>query len=210
MSNFTYDPRSRRYREVSSGRYITAREVRAAVDAVIESYQSEVLALAARLQQGGLTLSEWQVQTAQSIKALHVATAAAANGGFNNMAPADWGYVGSLVKRQYQYLRGFAADIASGKQLVQSGGFTSRVKLYAQAARSSFEAVQRRAAKFGGALEERREIGAADHCGPCVELAGRGWVEIGTLPMIGEATPCLVNCHCSFEYRVAPTQQTIE
>lgn len=200
-NSFTYDPRSRRYREVTTGRYVPATTVRAVVDQVIDGYQQQVVGLAVQLQQGQLTLAEWQLQTQAAIKALHVATATAANGGFDNMSKADWGYVGSLVKRQYEYLKGFAADIASGKQLVQSKGFLARTKLYAQSARSSYEAMQRRAAKFAGVVQERRELGVSDHCSGCVELAAKGWVEIGTLPIIGEATPCLVNCHCSFSYK---------
>jgi hypothetical protein len=90
---------------------------------VIDGYQADVVAIASKLQAGELSLAEWQLQTAQALKALHVATAVAANGGFNNMSQSDYGFVGSLVKKQYAYLRDFAGDIASGKQLVAGSGF---------------------------------------------------------------------------------------
>lgn len=199
---FLYDPARRLYKSLRTGRYLTVKEVRAVVDAVIDGYQADIVAIAARLQAGELGLSEWQVQTAQAIKALHVATAVAANGGFNNMSPADWGYVGSAVKKQYAFLQGFADDIASGKQLVQSGSLLARTKLYAQAARGTYTQMERRREKFAGQTEERRVLGAADHCPDCVALANKGWQPIGTLPAIGQDSICLANCHCEFDYQI--------
>lgn len=200
MLSFTYDPHSRRYRETSSGQYVPAKVVRAVVDTVISGYEMHFDQLAISLSAGELTLAEWQVQMVQAVKSLHVATAAAANGGFNNMSPADWGYVGSLVKKQYVFLRGFAADIVSGKQLLQSGGFIARARLYAQAARGTYESVASRAARIGGVAQARRILGANDHCPGCVVEANRGWVSIEEVAPIG-SQECLTNCHCTIEYQ---------
>jgi hypothetical protein len=200
MPNFTYDPASRRYRSVGTGQYVTSKQVRAAVDTVIDGYQADVVAVASKLQAGELSLAEWQLQTAQALKALHVATAAAANGGFNNMSQSDYGFVGSLVKKQYAYLRDFAGDIASGKQLVASSSFLARVKLYAQAARGTYESVATRAAKIGGVLKAKRELGAADSCPGCLGEAKRGWVPIEEVAPIG-SQECLTNCRCEIIFQ---------
>ncbi|MBN9393450.1 MAG: hypothetical protein J0I20_35795 [Chloroflexi bacterium] len=197
---FLYDPAKRAYKSLSTGRYLTAQEVRKVVDAVIDSYQAEFVAISARLQAGELSLAEWQMQMAQAVKGLHVATAVAANGGFNNMSQADYGFVGSQVKRQYQFLQGFADDIVSGKQLVQSGSLLNRTKLYAQAARGTYEQTARRRERLAGSTEEKRNLGASDSCQTCLDEAAKSWQPIGTLRAIGDSL-CLANCRCEFSYK---------
>lgn len=198
---FLYDPARRLYKSLRTGRYLTAKEVRQVVDVVIDGYQADLVAISSRLQGGELSLAEWQLQMAQAVRALHVVTGAVANGGIANMSPADWQFVGSQVKKQLGYLQGFADDIMSGRQLVQSGSLTARAKLYAQAARGTYSQVERRREKFAGQIEERRVLGAADHCPDCVTLANQGWQPIGTLPAIGQDTICLANCRCEFDYQ---------
>jgi hypothetical protein len=199
MPSFTYDPRTRRYRSVETGQFVTPKQVRGAVDQVIDGSQADIVQLATRLQAGELSLAEWQLQTAQAIKALHVATAAAANGGFNNMTKSDWGFVGSLVKKQYAYLRDFADDIATGKQLVAGNGFLARARLYAQAARGSYESMKTRAAKFGGVTQAKRILGISDSCPGCLEQAAKGWQPIEEVAPIG-SQQCLTNCRCTVEF----------
>jgi hypothetical protein len=199
-SNFTYDPVSRRYRSVETGRYIPAKEVRAVVDKVIDNYQSEFVVLATKLQTGELSLAEWQLQMASLIRQIHTTTGVASLGGFDMVSKSDYGYIEGLIKVQIGYLNQFAQDIADATQLV-NGSLLQRTKLYAQAARGSFESIQRRAAKFANLTEEKRNLGSADHCTSCVEYASRGWVPIGTLPMIGQDSPCKVNCRCTFTFK---------
>lgn len=97
---------------------------------------------------------------------------------------------------------------AGSRQRSIAGRLVARAKLYAQAARGTYEAVRGRAAQLVGYTEERRVLAAAEHCARsagtpgCPELAGR-WAPIGTLPRIGAAT-CRSHCRCRFEYRRTP------
>jgi hypothetical protein len=196
---YTYDPRSRRYRNSSTGRYVTAAELRSAIDAVIDGETVKIRDISQRLIDGDITLADWQGQTASMLKTLHVAMGVAAVGGFDQASQADFGYMGSLIKKQYQFLAKFAQDIASGKQALD-GSLLSRAELYAQYGRAIFEDMVGREAANGGATQEQSNLGAADHCGDCVTEAAKGWQPIGTLIPIGERQ-CLANCHCSMEYK---------
>jgi hypothetical protein len=117
MPSFTYDPR-RRYSSVETGQYVTSKQVRAAVDTVIDGYQADIVAIASKLTGRGAVAGRVAVADRPGSQSVARGYSSAANGGFNNMSQSDYGFVGSLVKKQYAYLRDFAGDIASGKQLV--------------------------------------------------------------------------------------------
>jgi hypothetical protein len=157
-------------------------------------------ALAGQLINGDITVPEWQAAMREYIRLMHREAAAIAMGGIENVTPAQWGYVGSLVKKQYAYLDNFAKDILANPNAWLNGKLLVRMKLYERAAWGTFEQVIRRNMQAQGYDEERRVLGSADHCNGCLEQAGKGWQPIGTLDAIGEEE-CTTNCHCIFEYR---------
>lgn len=176
-----------------------ANDVRAAVDAMIDAEVMKAQTLGQQLIDGKVTLADWQGQMTSNLKTLHVAMGVAGNGGFQNTSSADFGFIGSLIKKQYAYLRDFAKQIADGVQAL-NGSLLARAALYVQAARSTFEFVVARASGNGGATQSRSVLGIADHCKECVSEAAKGWVEIGSLIPIGERL-CKTNCRCSLQYR---------
>jgi hypothetical protein len=151
------------------------------------------------LANGEITLAKWQQGMSAQIKNSHLAAGASAKGGWAQMSQADYGQVGGRLKRQYEYLNNFAADIASGKQKL-NGNFLRRADMYLEAARGTYEEARRRLYAQSGYTEERRVLGRAEHCKDCLDFAGRRWQPINTLPPIG-ASICLTNCHCRFIYR---------
>lgn len=197
--HYSYDPRSRRYRDNVNGRYVTPTEVRQAIDAVIDVETVKIRALATSLVEGKISLADWQMQMAANLKALHVAVGLAANGGLKNTSAADLGWLAAQVKRQYAYLGKMAREIRTGKQAL-NGTLVARSALYAQAARTTYEEMVKRLARIGGMTQEKRVLGLADHCTGCVTQAAKGWQPIGTLLSIGE-TECRGNCRCTFEYK---------
>lgn len=197
--NYVYNPRSRRYHEASSGRFVSNGEVRAAVDSIIEIETVKVRDLSQQLVNGQINLAEWQQGMLGILKPLHVALALAANGGLKNTSPGDLGYIGSLVKEQYKYLQGFVKDIKQGNQKLD-GTLVSRSALYVQAARGTHEAVLQRLAQIGGAKEEKSTLASGDSCQDCLTEAGKGWSQIGSLIPIGQRE-CGPNCKCSMQYR---------
>jgi hypothetical protein len=199
LTQYTYDVISRRYRNVSTGRYTPATEVRSAVDQVIDTEEQSFTSAASQLISGQITLADFQRQTAANIKTLHIATGLAANGGVNNAGPDDLAHIEDLINRQYEFLRNMGNDIETGKQPMD-GRLLARVRLYAHAARGTYEDVVRRLARVGGALQEKRILGVADHCIGCLQEYGKGWQPIGTLKDIGD-TPCRTLCRCHFIFK---------
>lgn len=199
LSQYGYNPKSRRYINLKTGRFVPANDVRSAVDAVIEVEVVKAQTIGQQLIDGKITLADWQGQMTSNLKTLHVAMGVVANGGFQNTSSADFGFIGSLIKKQYSFLRDFAKQIETGKQLL-NGSLLARSALYVQAGRETYENVVGRAAGNGGATQEKSILGIADHCEQCVSEAAKGWVEIGTLIPVGQRL-CKSNCHCSLQYR---------
>jgi hypothetical protein len=192
---------TQRYQDTATGRFVSERAVRAALDDAIQASANVVRDATQQLRLGQMSVADWQTLMMSEIKAGHLASGAAASGGFGNLTQSQFGYIGSQVKAQYQYLRSFAADVVSGKQRLD-GTLLRRSELYAKASRGMFHEMQRRTARLAGWDEERRILNPADHCDDCVEYAARSWQPIGTLPRIGESA-CRQNCQCAFEVRRA-------
>src|SRR4029077_13546630 len=136
--SYAYNPRARRCRNIDTGRFVSVKTVRAAVDAVIDVEAVKLKALAFKFNKGEINFAEWQLQSMAQMKALHVSMGLAANGGVNNATASDLGYIGNLVKEQYKFFRGMVKDIRQGKQSLD-GSLIARVGLYAQASRGTYE-----------------------------------------------------------------------
>lgn len=198
QSRFLWNPTTKRYIDSKTGRFVGSSQIRAAIDTALQKSTREMAALGEQLRAGQIGLDEWREAMRAEIKAQHLASAAAARGGFAQMSQADYGRVGGQVARQYRYLNGFVEDIKQG--LPFDGTFVNRVKLYAQAPRTTYESTARSVADDSGATEERNVLGFADHCDECVGLTNDGWVEIGTMPPPGRRQ-CGNNCKCRMAYR---------
>lgn len=196
---YGWNERASRYVNLDNGRFVSSSVVKGELENVITSGQISIEFRTQALLDGNITAAEWRAGMLADIKTMHVAAAASARGGWAQMTPTDWGWTGSQIKKQYQYLERFAQDIVSGKQPL-NGRLMVRAKLYGQAGRGTFEEMRRRMAYKSGQIKERRVLGHAEHCGGCKKQASLGWQPIGTLDPIG-AEECLTNCQCTFEYR---------
>lgn len=197
---YQWDARTGRYRDTRTGRYVARETVRVAIDQFISKGDERIQKISRDLVEGRSSLATWQTQMALEIKHLHIASAAAAVGGWDRLTSADFGRVGQLLKVQYAYLQRFALQIQVG-QVPLNGGLITRAGMYADAARGTYEDERRVLMRDRlGMTEERRELGRADHCDDCLAEAGKGWQPIGTLRRIGDSA-CKVSCKCSFNYR---------
>lgn len=202
MAIIRYVPIEDRYRTLPSGRLIPEASVRRAVDRVADEASERMADISRSLIERELAISAWQRQMMQLTKDAMIAGTVAGRGGSDQMTQADWGRVGRALRDQYDYLRRFALQIASGDQPAD-GRLVNRARLYGQQARVAYERTRARNAERLGRDEERNVLHPAEHCGECRELAALGWVDRGTLPEIGART-CLANCRCSIEHRTAP------
>jgi hypothetical protein len=209
-SDFGWNEAAGRYVSLSSRKFVSFLDVRNSLENVMAASGARMNRLTDQLIGEQISLAEWQLGMMEEIKISHTAAAASARGGWAQMSQADLGATGRLVRAQYDFLRNFANEIASGKQRLD-GTARVRTDLYAQAVRGTFEESRRRYERlYDGMEEEARVLGEADHCSSdddptgeregCLELAALGWQPIGVLPKIGESV-CITHCHCKFIYR---------
>lgn len=199
-SSFSYDQKQGTYRRKSTGQFVSRREIRQAIDDAIVREERALVRIARRLQSNAITLERWQDESAQILKNLHLWNGAAARGGWGEMTQSDYGRVGARLREQYGYLDNFAQQLERGEARLMTGDFLTRVSMYAQAGRNTYEAVLQNEMENVGMSEERNVLAPADHCDGCLAADAAGWVPIGTLPLPGERD-CLTRCKCEIIYR---------
>jgi hypothetical protein len=188
-----------RYYDTETGRFVSSIKVRDALENVMDQAALNMNALSQQLIDGSISLADWQTGMMYEIKVSHAVANAAANGGWSQVTQSAWGYEGQLVKEQYQYLRNFANEIASGAQPLD-GRLLVRSDLYGDAARDTYEKMRGRLMQIDGYEEEIRDLeDGAEHCDGCLEQAGH-WEPIGMLDDIGDEE-CQVRCKCIKRYR---------
>lgn len=204
---YTYDPRTGRYRDRSTGRLVPRTQVRAWLDVALDRASDRIAALARQLRARQIDLVSWQVRMAREVKNVQLYSAAMAKGGWAQLSPADLGRVGQAVQVQLRFLNRFAQQIKTGEQ-AKDGRLEMRARLYAQAGRALFHRVERLDMEVRGMTEEASVRHASDSCGDCVEAEALGWVPIGTLVPVG-SRECKGNCRCEIEYRATTPSQDV-
>lgn len=196
---FTWDRSSRRFRDLSTGRFVGEREIRDAVDRTADLASRRMGEAAARFRAGTITATEWQAEHLTLVKQSQIAAALAAYGGRDQMTPARWGTVGQQIRVQYQYARLMLADVLDGRQRL-NGRLDARARQYGQASRALYENIRRReAASDGGLAFEENHLHASESCDQCRAQSASGRVPIGTLVPIGMRT-CRASCRCTLSY----------
>ena len=188
---------SGRYRDTSTGRYVQGATVRRELDRYLDT-ADPANALAEALRGRQVSLADWEVGMRRVVKNTHLNAIALERGGWANMTPADYGRAGQIIREQYGYLKGFANDIASGKQRLD-GTLGTRAKLYSQAGRNSL--YRSKAANISDRVTHQRSIrGKRDSCWQCIELDRKVFrIDDTSFPLPGRRV-CNHNCGCHLEY----------
>lgn len=200
MPSYRWEPNagaSGRYRDTATGRFASGATVRRELDRYLDT-ADPAKALAEALRGRQVSLADWELGMRRHIKNTHLTAIAAERGGWANMRPQDYGRVGQIVREQYGYLHGFAADIASGKQRLD-GTLGRRAQLYTAAGRNSL--YKSKAANLRPIVTHQRSVrGKRDSCWQCIELDRRVF-KIGdpTFVLPGRRV-CNHNCGCHIEY----------
>lgn len=188
------------YRSIETGKIVSRAVVADGLEAMMDASAVNMNALTQSLIDGQISLASWQSGMMTEIKNAHVASAALANGGWQNMTQADWGATGQLIREQYDFLRNYAKEIADGTQALD-GRALVRSDLYADAANGTYWEIDKRSHLQDGFDEGRRVLEpGADHCEDCEEYASEGWMPIDDIPEIGNSQ-CTTRCRCEIEYR---------
>lgn len=196
--NYGWSLSAQRYIDLTTGRFVPRADVLGVMQERIEDSINVLKDMASALVNGAADVSEWQAAVATELKNLHTQMAALASGGWDNVSPSTWGEVGARLKAEYQYLNGFAQEIADGN--LSLAQIEMRLDMYGHDSWGSYFDAERIAMADGGKIEERRVLTEAKHCDDCIAAAAQSWQPIGTLPDIGDSQ-CGSNCKCEFEYR---------
>lgn len=198
LAAFLWDESALRYRSASTGRFISDRAVKQAVNTIIARSKAELRSLAQQAASGELGLTDFQSRMAGELKNLHLTATAAAKGGWGQLTQADFGRVGAELRFQYERLELFVRHIEAGD--LSAKQITARTEMYIAAANGTYEGTRRAAAEDGGFTEERNILGQSEHCDLCIQETAKEWQPIGSLIPIGSRT-CLSRCKCTLEFR---------
>src|ERR1700755_1112519 len=199
---FRFDRSAGRYRG-PTGTFVPQAQVRAYLDEALESAGKRMDLLASQLRSGQIDLISWEVRMRREVKIVTTYSGAAAKGGWAQMTEADYGRIGNYPRRQYEYLRGFARDIQSGKQPL-NGMVNARAKLYSESGRPLYHRIEKAEMLVRGNKQRQSIRHGRDSCDGCVMAERAGWhdIEGSTVPEIGERE-CGNRCRCSWAYRVS-------
>lgn len=202
-SRFTWDTLTLRYRDAATGRFIPQQTVFRELERVIHVSERRMLAIAARYQQGSVSLVEFKLLMRAEVKSLHIATGIVANGGLSQMDSRAWGEVGARLRSEYGYLNGFGRDIAQGRLAPQTTRLKWRARSYASGARIEFWRVTNdRLSRTGQVVMAQRVLGPviSEHCPDCNALKNK-WYLLSELPAIG-GDRCRWFCRCYIIYKI--------
>jgi len=129
-----YNPLTHNY--MRNGKFVAFAEIKAIALQAAEASADVVGALAEQLASDQLRLDHWQELMRAALKSEHLAQYMAGRGGKAQMTQRDYGIVGAILKKQYQFLDDFAKDIAAGK--LSPAQIAARARMYIESAHQSF------------------------------------------------------------------------
>lgn len=198
-STLNFDNRVQRWRDSSTGRYVSSATVNTEMFRHSDATHSTLESLTRQLYAGDIQLSQWQIAVASELKDAHLAQAMFAVGGRDNMGFAEFGRVGQTLREQYAFLDKFAQDIAAGN--VSESMALSRVAHYGDSAKQSYW--NEYADKSTGLIDWI--LGATDerNCPLCPTYAANSPYTKETLPArpADGTTPCKGRCRCTLSRR---------
>jgi hypothetical protein len=144
-------------------------------------------------------LADWQINCRADLRAGHLAACAIAFGGFNVIRSDQLETGERAADFHSSFWDNFVAGVFVGSVLMD-GNFVPRSGMYGAGVYSTFQNGTRARERAAGMTQERRRLGASDHCPTCLEQAAFGWVAIGTLRSIGDSE-CKTRCRCYFQFK---------
>ena len=206
---FIWNAEKRRY-ERPNGDVVTNAELRSWVDdfaaALVVLFMGRARAVVDALANISIdeqafrdAFSVWNDQTRADIRGGHLAACALAFGGFNVITTNEFTTGEQAADFHASFWDNFVGAIVTGA-IPFDGNFVARSGMYGAAVFSTFQNATRAREKAAGMTEERRRLGASDHCPTCLEQAAIGWVAIGSLRAIGDSE-CRSRCRCYFQFR---------
>ena len=137
MADFEWLSKARRYRNVSTGRFVSAASSTALRDDLVVRLQSETSELAAKLADGRLSVQDWEREMQRAVREINTVQWAFGRGGRNAMAAEDRAALAETIRAQYDFLRSFALQIAEGE--LTAAQVAARAQLYNASSTQAYE-----------------------------------------------------------------------
>lgn len=193
---WVWDDRAKVFRNTITRRTISQARAITLRDFYIQAQTGQMDALTRRLLNRQIDLQQWILEMRTQTKTAYINEYLLARGGRGNMTQRDWGRLGGLLKRQYEYVNNFARDIDAGR--ASGGQIQTRSRMYVNGATQAFERAKaeshglphlpqypgdgqtqcRSNCQCGLHYEEQEDswnvywrLGVAEHCPDCVRLA---------------------------------------
>lgn len=132
-----YDPKSSRYRNLDSGRFMSTKAVVKIRDDIVEKATVEARTLAGRVANGTLSAGDFGSEMRKLIKTVHGAQYSLGRGGVNALTRRDIGGLGRTLKAEYGFLDGFVRDLAAPN--LDAAKVAARAELYMESSIKSYE-----------------------------------------------------------------------
>lgn len=207
LPQYRWNVKAAQYADRKTGRFVSRQLIRDQLDKVIDASSQVMRALSQQLRAGDISLADWQLSMMQQVKTTHLAAAVMQRGGWQQMTQGDFGQVGRIVRGEYEFLRNFAEQIASGK-VPLDGIITRRSALYGQEGRPTYYTFWEGTAEGQRFDEQRSILNPADHCQDCIDEDAKKFQPIGKMIPIGRRQ-CRSNDRCDVEFRNSQTGEVL-
>lgn len=200
LPGFVFDRSVARYRDTSRGQFVSRQRILGLLEQQINGAEKRLGDIVTAMHEGAVSPGYGQTLLRDELRRVHLQNAALGAGGFDRLTFREYGRAGRILRDTYSRMTNLTNDLKAGKVTLPQA--LSRISGYVGEARINFLQAERDAVRATGrAYEERRRLGASEHCPDCVNFATMGWQPLGMLPVPGERSRCGARCRCALERR---------
>jgi hypothetical protein len=198
MIEFQFDRTTQRYRYKDSGKFLSKSAMESLTKKAIAQVKTDLDTVNRLLIDRKISVAAWEEQTRNGLRRLHTWQYFLGLGGEANSIPSDVTILNERVRKEFQYLRGFATRINNGE--LSEAQFLYQANLYVNSTTNTYQLATYKSHSRAGYRWERRIRTKTESCTECLYYELLGWRTIGNLPQPGQECSCRANCGCFKEF----------